>query len=219
VGEVMDERRIFLARHGQTLHNAAAGESDVDADRLSPAGREQARRLGLLLAQRGIKAVVTSPLARARETAEGINETLGCPLEEDERLIEIVTPRHAEDDPEREAEHWSVYMARHADDRDYAFGGAESFAAVMDRVCGVVESFERRDRALIVSHAGFLRFIMGYVTWGEEFSPRTLPRLWVFEVHNAGVSELRHVAARAGYERSEGWSIVTWMQHDHLDQA
>jgi broad specificity phosphatase PhoE len=65
----------------------------------------------------------------------------------------------------------------------------------MDRVRGVVESFERRDRALIVSHAGFLRSIMGYVTWGEEFSPRTPPRLWVFEVHNAGVSELRHVAA------------------------
>jgi len=213
----MDERRIFLARHGQTFHNAAAGESYLDADRLSPTGREQARRLGRLLAGRGVKAVVTSPLARARETAEGINETLGCPIEEDERLIEIVTPRHAEDDPEREAEHWSVYMARHADDRDHAFGGAESFAAVMERVRSVVDSFERRDCALVVSHAGFLRFLMGYMTWGEEFSPRTLPRLWVFEVHNAGVSELRYVAARAGYERSEGWSIVTWMQRDHLD--
>jgi broad specificity phosphatase PhoE len=213
----MDERRIFLARHGQTFHNAAAGESYLDADRLSPTGREQARRLGRLLAGRGVKAVVTSPLARARETAEGINETLGCPIEEDERLIEIVTPRHAEDDPEREAEHWSVYMARHADDRDHAFGDAESFAAVMERVRSVVESFERRDCALVVSHAGFLRFLMGYMTWGEEFSPRTLPRLWVFEVHNAGVSELRYVAARAGYERSEGWSIVTWMQRDHLD--
>jgi hypothetical protein len=33
------------------------------------------------------------------------------------------------------------------------------------------------------------------------------------------VSELRHVSSRAGYERSEGWSIVTWMQRDHLDGA
>jgi broad specificity phosphatase PhoE len=213
----MDERRIFLARHGQTFHNAAAGESYVDADRLSPTGIEQARRLGRLLAPRGVTAVVTSPLARARETAKAVNETLGCSIEEDERLIEIVPPGHAEDDPEREAEHWSVYMARHADDPDYSIAGAESFAAVMDRVRDVVESFEQRDCAVVVSHAGFLRFVMGYLTWGEEFSPRTLPRLWVFEVHNAGVSELRHVSARAGYERSEGWSIVTWMQRDHLD--
>jgi broad specificity phosphatase PhoE len=215
----MDEKRIFLARHGQTFHNAAAGESYLDADRLSPTGWEQARRLGRLLATRNVTAVVTSPLPRARETAEAVNEALGCPIEEDERLIEIIPPAQAEGEPEREVEHWSVYMARHADDRDYAVGGAESFAAVMERVRGAVDSFERRDRALIVSHAGFLRFVMGYLTWGEEFSPRTLPRLWVFELHNAGVSELRHVPSRAGYERSEGWSIVTWMQRDHVDGA
>jgi broad specificity phosphatase PhoE len=41
----MDEKRIFLARHGQTFHNAAAGESYLDADGLSPTGREQSRRL------------------------------------------------------------------------------------------------------------------------------------------------------------------------------
>jgi broad specificity phosphatase PhoE len=216
----MDEKRIFLARHGQTLHNAAVGESYLgDADRLSDTGWDQARRLGRLLAARGVTSVVTSPLARARETADAVNETLGCPLDEDERLIEIVPPAQEQDEPEREVEHWSVYMARHADDRDYAFGGAESFAAVMERVRGVVKSFEERDRALVVSHAGFLRFVMGYLTWGEEFSPRTLPRLWVFELHNAGLSELRHVASRAGYERSEGWSIVTWMQRDHLEEA
>jgi broad specificity phosphatase PhoE len=215
----MNEKRIFLARHGQTFQNAAAGESYIDADRLSRTGWEQARRLGRLLAPRNVKTVVTSPLARALETAEAVNETLGCALEEDEQLIEIVPPAQTPDDPESEVEHWSVYMARHADDRQYAVGGAESFAAVMERVRGVVDSFQRRDRALIVSHAGFLRFVMGYLTWGEEFSPRALPRLWVFELHNAGVSELRHVASRAGYERSEGWSIVTWMQRDHLDGA
>jgi len=212
----MDEKRIFLARHGQTFHNAAAGESHIDADRLSPLGREQARRLGRLVADRGVTAIVTSPLARARETAEAAATALSCPLEEDERLIEIVTPAHAENDPEREAEHWSVYMARHADDRDYARDGAESFAAVMERVRAVVDTLAQRDRVLLVSHAGFLRFVMGYLTWGDEFSPNTLPRLWVFEVHNAGLSELRYVGERAGYERSEGWSIVTWMQRDHL---
>lgn len=213
----MHEKRVFLVRHGQTFHNAAAGESQVDADRLSPTGHDQARRLGRVLAERGVHALVTSPLVRARETAEAINETLGCAIEEDERLIEIVPPAHAEEDPEREAEHWSIYMARHADDLEHAVGGAESFADVMRRVRGVVDSLQRRDRAVLVSHAGFLRFVMGYLAWGDEFSPRTLPRLWVFEVHNAGVSELRHVAARPGYERSEGWSIVTWMQRDHLD--
>lgn len=212
------QKRIYLARHGQTFHNAAAGESYEDADRLSPLGWEQGRRLGRFLERRGIQAIVTSPLKRARETAEAVNETLGCPLEQDARLHEIIPPSHVEGDPAREAEHWSVYMARHADDDGYSVGGAESFEAVMRRVRGVVATFEERECALVVSHAGFLRFIIGYLTWGDAFSPRTLPRLWVFEVHNAGLSELRHVRERPGYERSEGWSIATWMQRDYLEE-
>lgn len=209
------QKRIYLVRHGQTLHNAAAGESYEQADRLSPLGWEQARRLGRHVTDRGIRTVVTSPLERARETAAAVNEALGCPIEDDPRLQEIVPPS-PDGDPERQAEHWSVYMGRHADDHRYSVGGAESFADVMRRVRGVVASFDERDCALVVSHAGFLRFLIGYLTWGDEFSPRTLPRLWVFEVHNAGLSELRRVEERAGYEGSEGWSIVTWMQHDHL---
>jgi broad specificity phosphatase PhoE len=213
------EKRIFLARHGQTFHNAAAGESYVAGDQLSELGWEQGRRLGRFLEGRGVRRIVTSPLDRARQTAEGVNEALRCTIEDDERLIEIVPPGSAGPGHEEEAEHWSAYMARHAEDRDFSLAGAESFNAVMQRVRGAVERFEASDATLFVSHAGFMRFIMGYVTWGEEFSPATLPRLWVFEVHNAGLSELRHVGERPGYERSEGWSIVTWMQYDYLTRA
>jgi len=215
---VTEQRRIYLTRHGETFHNAAAGESYADADRLTQLGWEQSRRLGHFLAGRGVAAVITSPFERARQTAEGVNEGLRCTIEDDPRLHEIIPPGQAEGDPEGEAEHWSVYMARHANDRSYSVGGAESFEAVMRRVRGVVASFAERQCALVVSHAGFLRFLAGYLVWGEQFNPRTLPRLWVFEIHNTGLSELRHVPTRPGYELSEGWSIVTWMQRTHLDE-
>jgi broad specificity phosphatase PhoE len=214
----MEEKRIFLARHGETLHNAAlAVESYEDADHLSDRGWEQSRRLGRLLAGREVERIVTSPLPRARETAEAVNEVLRTTIEEDGRLHEIVPPATGGYVGEEEAEHWSAYMARHADDPGYSRGGAESFEVVMSRVRAVVDSLEERAGSLLVSHAGFLRFVMGYLTWSEGFSPRTLPRLWVFEVHNAGLSELRHVRERPGYAASEGWSIVTWMRRDHLE--
>jgi glucosyl-3-phosphoglycerate phosphatase len=216
----MDQKRIFVARHAETFHNAAASaESYEDADRLSERGWEQARRLGRLLEGRGVRSIVTSPLSRARQTAEAVTETLQAPIEEDGRLHEIVPPSTEDYAGEEEAEHWSAYMARHSADRDYSLSGAESFNAVMARVRGAVDSFEERGCALVVSHAGFLRFLMGYLTWGYDFSPLTLPRLWVFEVHNAGVSELRYVQERPGYAASSGWSIVTWMQRDHLGEA
>lgn len=61
--------RVYLARHGRTAWNREEifrGRTDVPLDDL---GREQARALGKHLARAGIGIIVSSPLARALETA------------------------------------------------------------------------------------------------------------------------------------------------------
>jgi probable phosphoglycerate mutase len=70
-----------LVRHGQTDWNVAGriqGSSDVP---LNDTGRAQARDAGRRLAASGIpwELVVSSPLARAAETADLIAEQLGLP--------------------------------------------------------------------------------------------------------------------------------------------
>jgi phosphohistidine phosphatase len=73
--------RLFLVRHAQ----AAPGDPD-DLRRLTPAGREAARSLGLRLAAHHPDAVLTSPLLRARETGDLIARACGLQAEPDERL-------------------------------------------------------------------------------------------------------------------------------------
>jgi phosphohistidine phosphatase SixA len=73
--------RLFLVRHAE----AAAGEPD-DLRPLTPAGRAVARDLGERLATQHLDAVVSSPLLRARETAEQIARAAGLPPQADERL-------------------------------------------------------------------------------------------------------------------------------------
>jgi phosphohistidine phosphatase len=75
--------RVFLCRHAK----AAPGEPDA-ARELTPEGREQARRLAELLAARADAPVLvlSSPAARARQTAEAIAEATGAPLRVEERL-------------------------------------------------------------------------------------------------------------------------------------
>ena len=75
--------RLFLIRHA----DAEAGDPD-ELRHLSPAGREQARALGKQLAADGIRpnAVLTSPLLRARETAQELARPVGLEPEPDERL-------------------------------------------------------------------------------------------------------------------------------------
>jgi phosphohistidine phosphatase SixA len=73
--------RLFLVRHAE----AAPGEPD-ELRPLTPAGRAVARDLGERLATEHLDAVVSSPLLRARETAEQIARAAGLAPEADDRL-------------------------------------------------------------------------------------------------------------------------------------
>jgi phosphohistidine phosphatase SixA len=73
--------RVIVVRHAK----AAPGEPD-DLRPLTDQGREAARMLGELLAEREPDAVVSSPLLRARETALAIAGAAGLEADVDERL-------------------------------------------------------------------------------------------------------------------------------------
>ncbi|CAL8896412.1 histidine phosphatase family protein [Kocuria varians] len=78
----MTDTTLTLIRHGQTdwnLQGRLQGRSDIP---LNETGREQAREVGRELAASGRHwdALVSSPLQRARETAELIGEQIGLTL-------------------------------------------------------------------------------------------------------------------------------------------
>jgi phosphohistidine phosphatase SixA len=73
--------RLFVVRHAE----AAPGDPD-ELRPLTDAGRAAARALGDRLADHGLDAVLSSPLLRARETAEAIARPAGLAAEPDERL-------------------------------------------------------------------------------------------------------------------------------------
>jgi phosphohistidine phosphatase len=75
--------RLVLVRHAE----AAPGDPD-ELRALTPEGHEQARRLGERLRSEGVApdAVLSSPLLRARQTADAIAAGAGLETEPDERL-------------------------------------------------------------------------------------------------------------------------------------
>jgi len=75
--------RLYLVRHA----HAAPGEPD-DLRALTPEGRRDARSLGELLAAEGVRpdAILSSPLLRARETAEELGRATGVSASADDRL-------------------------------------------------------------------------------------------------------------------------------------
>ncbi|MFE4536934.1 histidine phosphatase family protein [Streptomyces scopuliridis] len=80
---------LFLARHGETVwhdENRYTGISDID---LTPRGLVQAEALGLWAADAGLDAIVTSPLSRARRTAEPAARVTGLAAVVEPDLLEV----------------------------------------------------------------------------------------------------------------------------------
>jgi len=72
---------VFVVRHAE----AAPGEPD-HLRPLTSAGREAAKHRARELAATSIDAIVSSPLLRARQTAEAIASATGARVEVDDRL-------------------------------------------------------------------------------------------------------------------------------------
>lgn len=80
--------KIYLVRHGK----AAAGFDGHPDPGLDDLGRAQAAATARVLAPLGPLALLSSPLARARETAEPLAQHWGCPVAIEPRLAEIPSP-------------------------------------------------------------------------------------------------------------------------------
>lgn len=79
--------KIFITRHGQTEWNALGklqGRQDI---KLNEVGKEQALTTGEKIKNEKIDIIITSPLKRAKETAEIINKQFNVEIVEDDRLM------------------------------------------------------------------------------------------------------------------------------------
>ncbi|WP_024803633.1 bifunctional RNase H/acid phosphatase [Nocardia sp. BMG51109] len=148
--------RLLLLRHGQTELSVQRRYSGRGNPPLTELGREQAARAAKHLAAKGdIAEVVTSPLGRARETAEAAAQALGAPVRVLDGLTEtdfgdwegLTFVEAAQQDPERHA--------RWLGDPSLPAPGGESFDQVRERVEAVrrdlVALYPERN-VVVVSH-------------------------------------------------------------------
>jgi broad specificity phosphatase PhoE len=158
---------ILLARHGETAENRERrfqGQKDVP---LNEHGREQARALAERAAaeERPIVALYTSPLVRARETAEIVGARIGLEPIPDDRLKEIDVggwQDRLKDDVQRDdPDDWAAFL-RAGD--DFRFPGGESFAEQQERVIAALVDITQRGElpALVVCHRGVIRAALAH---------------------------------------------------------
>jgi broad specificity phosphatase PhoE len=178
---------ILLARHGETDDNApparVQGRRDVP---LNERGREQARELARAAAAEGPRALWTSQLSRARETAEIVGAELGLEPRVDDRLAESDRGswegRLLEEIEREEPELWAAW--RRAGE-SFRFPGGEALADHLARVSTALDEVAAGPLpALVVCHGGTIRCAFA------RANPRGLEAFHELDVPNAEIMRL-----------------------------
>ncbi|HEU4976349.1 MAG TPA: histidine phosphatase family protein [Baekduia sp.] len=175
---------IALARHGETPYNAERRFQGHLPVPLTERGREQAHELARVAAQREWAALICSPLARARETAEIVGAAIGLAPRQDARFAETDcgdwTDRSFD---EVEAEHPEAFAAYRRADAGFAFPGGESFAAQQQRVLeGIAAARSGPVPALVVCHRGSIRLALAALHGDDALRTAEVPNASLVEL-------------------------------------
>lgn len=201
---------LYIVRHGRTESNASGlllGHADPSLDAL---GRLQAERAARSLSPSGgvtLDRIITSPLARARQTAGALADRTPTRLEVtvDERFIEL---DYGEWDQipisDIRPAQWRAWQA----DVHFAPPGGESLAELHERVVPALDELveEARERDIaIVSHVSPIKSIVAWALGvGVEVS-------WRLFVTNAAISTVSTSTGRPQLHRFNDTA--------HLDDA
>ncbi|MBI2527980.1 MAG: histidine phosphatase family protein [Candidatus Rokubacteria bacterium] len=199
--------RLLLARHGQSVSNAVRRFQGVQDVPLSEIGVRQAEALGVALGRRRVAAIYTSPLQRARRTAEIAAARLGAPVVSVEALRELSLGewegRTVEEIRALPGDPYARWV------RDPVAGlppGGEPLPDVQARVVGALEAIAAAhpngDDVLVVCHGGvisaFLAHCLGLslsAIWRVTLSNGSLTEVAPPRV--LSVNDTTHLAGRA----------------------
>jgi len=183
--------QLILVRHAQTVANVEGRWVGWGDTGLTDLGREQVEAISRRLAAEvhdGV-ALYTSPLPRARQTAEGIGRALGLspiPLDDLREInfgdLDGVTLE------EMKTRYPTLYARwRDKDDTAYTWPGGErrsDFFRRVAAVCDDILSRHTRGTVVVVGHSGTLRACLAYLL------PEELGRWWSYPLDNCGLTRV-----------------------------
>lgn len=185
--------KIILVRHGETELN----KKGIFFGRLDPSlnenGKGQLENTRELLKSYEYQQIHSSPLARARESAEIINQDAKS-LNFDSRLMELdfgifeglsyeEIERNYPEECKKNQENWE----------DYNFETGETVKELQARSVEFIESLDKNQDHLVVTHWGVINTILSH------YFSRGLEGYWKFDIKNGGIAVL---------EFSEGFPIL-----------
>ena len=205
---MVDIRRVWLIRHGQSESNAGLPTNGPGAAPLTERGREEAERMAAAFSEPP-ELVISSPFLRARQTAEAtLDRFPGVPYEE--WPVEEFTYLGALHGPQTTAAqrrpHAAAYWGR-ADPSHITGGDGESFKALIVRARAFLDRLaDRPEEGLIAvfTHGLFMEAVLWTLLTGTTDPDPAAMRAFIHfdgvcNIPNCTVTELWRPTDSYGY--------------------
>jgi probable phosphoglycerate mutase len=192
---------FLLLRHGETDHSVQkkfSGSGGEDPP-LSPTGVEQAHKAAVMVAARGVTAIVTSPLRRTRQTAEIAAAALRLPVRVVDDLRECAFGEWEGHTFAEVQQRWPAELDAWLRSTAVAPPGGESFDAVQRRVLRARDQVIARyaqGTVLVVSHVTPIKTLV------RAAVDAPVAALFRMELATASLSEIQWYAGGTASLRS-----------------
>ena len=172
--------KLIFVRHGQTdanLNNLINGLNDGV---LNETGIEQAKEAANKIDTYDYGFIISSPLTRAKQTAEIIN-TKNKKIIYDDRIVERDFGDYTlKQVPENESDWWNAKQVKN-------YENGESVIELIERVYNFIDEIKDAyplETIIVVSHGGVYKCIMAYVNGIPEDG-----NINIFDIDNCGIIE------------------------------
>ncbi len=172
-------RQIIFLRHGQAKNNTErilAGRTEGIP--LTDTGIKQSEHTAQLLEHMNISTIYSSPIQRAKHTAEIVGKHNSLDVTIDDRLIELDMGKFT-GMPYDEIfnSHGNVFMKFYNGELEIAHNGVETFSDVKKRILGIVDHIIEKhpdENVLLVTHMDPIKAMLSTII---DLSPTNLYEL------------------------------------------
>jgi len=205
-------KRIYFVRHGESEGNVGPNRQ-LSTTPLTENGRQQAKSIANRAKRLSFDVIVSSTMARAKQTADSIAEKTGKPIEYAELFVEKRHPVEVYGKPKDNSESLRVeeLIIENFHTPGYRFSDEENFDDLKKRAQAALQYLLQRpeEKILVVTHGFLMCIIIAYIIFGDGLTSHECGQcIKKFYMANTGLTVV-------SYDK-EDWWLQTWNDQTHL---
>jgi broad specificity phosphatase PhoE len=211
------KKTVYFVRHGQSVDNASPVFQSVNSP-LSEKGVGQAESIAERLSTVPFEVLISSPVARAKETAQHISDKTGKETVFSDLFVERMKPDEIDGKPWTDEKANKVWKAW--EETLYTPGSrvsnGENFDDIIKRVDKALAYLEERpeETMAVVTHGYFLRALVIRILLGDNVTGPIMKRFHeLASIENTAITVLKYKDA---FEEGFAWRLWTFNDHSHF---